>query len=196
MLSHAAAACLIALAGVGAWLVIRDKKTASDTVKFNSAILTRDSGKQKVEKAPYKEEEAAGNDMARSNPTAKRAGHKSHAQKQEGPPDAIEAIDRSYSTLIDYQLKKLRATPLYAENGSYFSFYLHQFKEMDQDEQQVRNDINAYGLTGEFLDQLINVYQQKLNLLKNLQTEINKMNNKVREKAAPAAKTKVYYLNI
>lgn len=196
ILSYAAAACLIALVGVGIWLVTRDNKAASDTVKFNRANLTKDSGKLKMEKAPRQEEKAAGNDMARSIPTPKRAGHKGHAQKREGPPDAIAAIDRSYSTLIDYQLKKLRATPLYAESDSYFSFYIRQFKEMDQDEQQVRNDIKAYGLTGELLDQLINVYQQKLNLLKNLQTEINKMNNKVREKAAPTARTEVYYLNI
>jgi hypothetical protein len=67
---------------------------------------------------------------------------------------------------------------------------------MDRDERQVRNDIKAYGLTNEFLEQLINVYQQKLTLLKNLQTEVNKMNNKVREKQSPSEKTEVHYLNI
>ncbi len=67
---------------------------------------------------------------------------------------------------------------------------------MDQDEQAVRNDIKTYGLTSEFLEQLINVYQQKLDVLKNLQTEINKMNNKVREKQAPSEKPEVHYLDI
>jgi len=90
----------------------------------------------------------------------------------------------------------LRATPLYAENSSYFSFYVEQFKQMDQDEQAVRNHIKAYGLTNEFLEQLINVYQQKLNVLKNLETEVNKMNNKVKEKQAPSNKTEVHYLDI
>jgi hypothetical protein len=40
------------------------------------------------------------------------------------------------------------------------------------------------------------VYHQKIKLLKNLQTEINKMNNKVREKQAPSEKTEVHYLDI
>jgi RNA polymerase sigma factor (sigma-70 family) len=39
-------------------------------------------------------------------------------------------------------------------------------------------------------------HKQKLDVLKNLQTEINKMNNKVREKQAPAEKPEVHYLNI
>ena len=67
---------------------------------------------------------------------------------------------------------------------------------MDQDEQAVRNDIKTYGLNTEFLEQLINVYQQKLNLLKNLEAEINKMNNKVREKQARSATPEVHYLDI
>ena len=81
-------------------------------------------------------------------------------------------------------------------NGNYFSFYVEQFEEMDQDEQAVRNDIKTYGLTNEILEQLANVYQQKLNILKNLQAEVNKMNNKVREKQAPSEKAEVHYLNI
>jgi hypothetical protein len=67
---------------------------------------------------------------------------------------------------------------------------------MDRDEQQVRKDIRTYGLTNEFLEQLINVYQQKLNLLKSLQAEINKMNNKIRGNQSPSVKTEVHYLNI
>ncbi len=38
---------------------------------------------------------------------------------------------------------------------------------MDQDEQAVRNDLKTSGLTNVILEQLINVYQQKLSLLKN-----------------------------
>ncbi|HEV2482066.1 MAG TPA: hypothetical protein VGS79_20515 [Puia sp.] len=205
VMRYAAAACVIALAGVGTWLVIRHDKPPADMVKHTSATIPRGSGAGKekaenaIQKAPGQDVATPGKDLARNTSTPKRVRRKGRPHQRTGPADAIDAInaiDKSYSTLIDYQLRKLRATPLYAENGSYFSFYVRQFKEMDQDEQQVRNDIKTYGLTSEFLEQLINVYQQKLNVLKSLETEINKMNNKVRERTVPSAKTEVYYLDI
>lgn len=195
---YVAAACAIALAGVGIWLVVRVNKPPVDTTKNNSGRIIKEPapGNEKIENTVRKEENTAGKDIVRSTSKPKRAGHKARSQKQAEFPDEIDTIDKSYSSLIDHQLRKLRATPLYAENGSYFSFYIEQFKQMDQDEQAVRNHIKAYGLTNEFLEQLINVYQQKLNVLKNLQTEINKMNNKVREKQAPSGNPEVHYLNI
>ena len=201
---YAAAACVIALAGVGAWWVMREKKAPVEVVK-QEVRTGRDSakaGKVEPREAPPARDVAVNPTPTRDvavNPAsspAKRVRRIVRSKKPAGPTDQIDAIDKSYSTLIDYQLKKLRATPLYAENGNYFSFYVDQLKQMDEDEQQVRNEIKAYGLTSEYLEQLINVYQQKLNLLKNLQTEINKVNNKVRENTAPSTKTEVYYLNI
>jgi len=182
VVKYAAAACVIALAGVGLWMGTRGHKAVPDTVLHEKPI-------PKEEKAPSK-------DIVRSDVPPKRAPRKGRSQKPAELSDIIGAIDKSYSGLIDYQLKKLRATPLYAENGNYFSFYIEQFKQMELDEREVRNAIKAYGLTNQFLDQLINVYQQKLNLLKNLQTEINKMNNKVRERQTPADGREVHYLNI
>ena len=200
---YAVAACVIALAGAGLWLVINNNKVPSDTANHNSGTIKRDSGKEKIENSLRKEENTLrqegntpGKDIARNTATPKQAHHKARSQKSAAPTDEIDIIDKSYSSLIDYELKKLRATPLYAENSSYFSFYVEQFKQMDQDEQAVRNDIKTYGLTSEFLEQLINVYQQKLNVLKNLQTEVNKMNNKVRERQAPSEKAEVHYLDI
>ncbi|MDP4150264.1 MAG: hypothetical protein Q8927_19740 [Bacteroidota bacterium] len=192
---YAVAASLIVLSGAGLWLVIRKDKAPADTAKQGSGINRApaprgDSGK------------AAVNGVASAPPGQNRdggpkpAGHKTRHEKPMEPSDAVGMIDKSYASLIDFQLKKLRATPLYAENGSYFSFYVEQFKQMDQDEQAVRNDIKRYGLTNEFLEQLINVYQQKLNVLKNLETEINKMNNKVREKQSPRVQPELHYLDI
>jgi hypothetical protein len=188
---YAVAACVIVLAGVGFWMVTKNNKKVSIVVNRGPAP---ENGK--IKDTLRKEEKTAGAGRPEKRAGADRSGHKTRTPKLTEPSDAVANIDKSYSSLIDYQLRKLRATPLYAENGSYFSFYTEQFKQMDQDEQAVRNDIKTYGLTGEFLEQLINVYQQKLNLLKNLQTEVNKMNNKVREKQAPSGKPEVHYLNI
>ena len=178
---YAVAACGIALAGVGLWLAIKKQPAPP---------------KEKTEIVLRKEENKPATAIVRNTTTPKPAHRKPRSKKPPKPSDEIGIIDKSYSSLIDYQLRKLRTTPLYAENGNYFSFYVEQLKQMDQDEQQVRNDIKTYGLTSELLGQLINVYQQKLNLLKNLQTEINKMNNKVKEKQAPSEKAEVHYLNI
>lgn len=196
VIRYAVAACVIALAGAGLWLVIKNNKAPSDTAKHNSGTIKRDSGKEKIENTPRTEEKTPEKDLARNTAKQKPVRHPARSQKPAETPDEIAIIDKSYSKLIDYELRKLRTTPLYAENGSYFSFYVEQFKQMDQDEQTVRNDIKTYGLTNEFLEQLINVYQQKLNVLKNLQAEINKMNNKVREKQAPLEKAEVHYLDI
>ena len=195
---YAVAACMIALAGGGLWLLIKNNKAPSDLVKHTGGTIKKEPapGDEKIENTLRKEEKPPGKDLVRNRSKPKQARHKARSQKPEEVSDEIDLIDKSYSSLIDYQLRKLRATPLYAENGSYFSFYTEQFKQMDKDEQEVRNDIKTYGLTNEFLEQLINVYQQKLNVLKNLQTEVNKMNNKVREKQTPSEKTEVHYLNI
>ena len=184
---YGVAACVIVLAGAGLWM--------GETIKREAA-----PGKAKIENAIRKEEKTPGKDIGkdivRNTSKPKQARHKAGSPKPAESSDEVDIIDKSYSSLIDYQLRKLRATPLYAENGSYFSFYVEQFKQMDQDEQAVRNDIKTYGLTNEFLEQLINVYQQKLNVLKSLQAEINKMNNKVREKQTPTEKPDIHYLNI
>jgi hypothetical protein len=202
---YAVAACVIALAGAGLWLVIKNNKAPSDTAKQDSPTIKREPapGKEKIESTLGNEENTLrqegntpGKDIARHTSKPKQARHKARSQKPSEVSDEIDIIDKSYSKLIDFELRKLRTTPLYAENSSYFSFYVEQFKQMDQDEQAVRNDIKTYGLTNEFLEQLINVYQQKLNVLKNLQTEINKMNNKVRGKQTPSEKAEVHYLNI
>jgi hypothetical protein len=192
----AAAACLIALAGTGLWLAIKDNRRPAETAKHTSETIIKDSGKEKTGINVPKEEKAPANDLARNPAKPQPARHKARVQKPREFSDEIAAIDKSYSRVIHYELEKLRATPLYAENGSYFSFYVEQFKQMDRDEQQVRKDIRTYGLTNEFLEQLINVYQQKLNLLKSLQAEINKMNNKIRGNQSPSVKTEVHYLNI
>jgi hypothetical protein len=186
VLRYAAAACVIALAGVGLWMAINIEAIKKEPVP----------GKEKIETTLRKEEKTPDKDLVRNTSKPKQVRYKARSQKPAKSSYEIDIIDKSYSSLIDYQLRKLRTTPLYAENGSYFSFYVEQLKQMDQDEQEVRNDIKTYGLTTEFLGQLINVYQQKLNLLKNLQAEINKMNNKVKEKQAPSEKAEVHYLNI
>ncbi len=52
---------------------------------------------------------------------------------------------------------------------SYFKDFKLQMQQMEKDEKQIKVFISKNGMTDELLDQLINVYQQKLTMLKQLQ---------------------------
>lgn len=111
------------------------------------------------------------------------------------PVKAVQKVEDGYEQLVNYQLKRLRTTPVYAEDASYFVDFKLQLQQMDKDEALLKNDMKLYGFNDQLLEQLINIYQQKLNLLKSLQGEINKMNNKVKEKQS-SDQLSPYYLNI
>lgn len=67
---------------------------------------------------------------------------------------------------------------------------------MEKDESDIKKQIIAHGLTDELLEQLINIYQQKLNVLKQLQTEINKTNSRYLQTNPVSEITKTSFLNI
>ena len=66
---------------------------------------------------------------------------------------------------------------------------------MDEDEMLLKKDIESYGMNDQLLEALINIYQQKLNLLKILKAEIHKMNKTTKEKQMQG-RLPSYYLNL
>lgn len=107
----------------------------------------------------------------------------------------MQSFKENYGQLVSYQLSSIRATPVYAENPAYFDDFRIQLKQMDLDEVAIRKNIRQRGISNVLLEQLINVYQQKLDVLKSLQAEINKMNTRVKENTSTDSLSK-YYLNI
>lgn len=107
----------------------------------------------------------------------------------------MESFKENYGQLVSYQMSSIRATPVYAENPAYFDDFKIRLKQMDLDELAIRNNIRRRGISNVLLEQLINVYQQKLDVLKSLQAEINKMNTRVKENTTTDSLSK-YYLNI
>lgn len=107
----------------------------------------------------------------------------------------MESFKENYGHLVNYQLKSIRSTPVYAEDQAYFDDFKTRLKQMDMDEATIRKTIRRQGMSNTLLEQLINVYQEKLNVLKALQAEINKMNERVKENE-PADSLNKYYLNI
>ena len=93
----------------------------------------------------------------------------------------VEAVDNNYSPIIASQLKKLEKTPIYAESPEYFNDLKKQWQNLEKDEKKVKQDIDTVGLNDNIMAQLVRIYQQKLLLLKQLQHEINKMNNQVKK---------------
>ena len=109
---------------------------------------------------------------------------------------ALNQIENTFTQIINLQKAKVNTTPLNAESPGYFNDFTIEMKHMERDEQTIKKDISKTGLTDELLDQLINVYQQKLNMLKQLQNEINKTNNRFKQNRSPEESTKTYFLNI
>ena len=85
---------------------------------------------------------------------------------------------------------------MYAETPEYFNDFKIQIKQIEKDEKAIKSDIAKRGMTDELLDQLINIYEQKLNTLKQLQIEMNKTNNRFKQNRGPVDSTRTYFLNI
>lgn len=119
--------------------------------------------------------------------TTERPNRKTTAPKEQPVPNKatspLKLIEDNYATIISYQLEKLEKTPIYIESAGYFHVFKKQWLDLERDEKKVKQDVRLYGLNDNLVNQLIQLYQQKLWLLKELQTEINKMN--VRAKQHP-----------
>ena len=135
-------------------------------------------------------------DSSSSAATAAAPVKKSRRTKQADQRYAMmESFKESYGELVSYQISSIRSTPVYAEDPAYFDDFKTRLRQMDTDELAIRNRIRRQGMSNNLLEQLINVYQQKLDVLKSLQAEINKMNERVKENPATDSLSK-YYLNI
>ena len=90
----------------------------------------------------------------------------------------VDELQENYATIIKSQLKKLESTPIHVESANYFHAFKKQWIDMEKDEVKLKEDISMYGVNEMVIEQFIQLYQQKLLLLKQLQDEINKMNNR------------------
>lgn len=111
------------------------------------------------------------------------------------PKSPAEAMEENYAVIINYQLKRVNSMPIYAENAGYFHSFKKQWQQFQKDEQNIMQDIQTIGLNDNLVDHLITLYQQKLQLLKQLQAEISKMNNKAR-KAPLSEKREPSFMNL
>lgn len=108
----------------------------------------------------------------------------------------VNELENNYGQLVNYQLDRIRQTPVYAEEPGYFDSFKNQLRQIEKDETAVKKDIAQNGLSDILLDQLIEVYQQKLTVLKSFQTAIQKMNNRVQLQQKDSTASKHYYITL
>lgn len=115
------------------------------------------------------------------------------------PPDmttVLGSFSRNYSRLVELQERTIRHTPVLAEAPDYFDDFRIMLRQMDNEEILIRKEMKKNGKEEILLEQLITLYQQKLEVLKALQTEIGKLNGRTREERQRTGITGSYFLNI
>lgn len=199
----AVAACVVALAGFGGYVLLNKPDTTYQLPVASNKEQTKDS-KLKLQEEPTRlqptttEQLVADNTITKPNDNRNQRINQPVTSNQQPVINitALEQVENSFTQVINLQKAKVNTTPLIAENPGYFNDFAIEMKRMERDEQSIKRDIRKSGLTDELLDQLINVNQQKLNMLKQLQNEIHKTNNRFKQNRGPVDSTKPYFLNI
>lgn len=193
----AVAACVLLLAGIGGWWLLQEKHTTTELasqqqpVTEKAATITKEPVTQPENTAPavmaqvtapVKKETAVTEPKKRIQPTADMI--------------ALQHMENSFTQVINLQRERVSSMPMYAESPAYFNDFAIQIRQMEKDEKQIKSDIARRGMTDGLLDQLINLYQQKLTILKQLQTEMTKTNNRYKQNRVPVDSAKTYFLKI
>ncbi len=213
-----AAACMVAAIATGIYFY---KKSGDKTVE-GTVEIAKDGQKnekldtvfQLTEPEPFKEEVATTPPLKDDKPLEKRTSNRTvrslsvSSKKQTGSlalrksfpqRDSLygfENLEASYASMLDIQLEKLRAQPIYSESPEYFSFFKNEFRDLEKDEAKLKQLLIVSEDKTERLDELMLIYQRKISILKQLQFEINKVNNKVTQTNAGIQTQKPSYINL
>ena len=204
MFRWAVAACVIALAGIGSWYLINQPKTINlnqnesitnvptikkitpsiiDTIKeVNPDLLVNNNTKKTV--------------RSTKNNVTKNISQFDNSSMLELEKNTLENFESSFVQVINLQKARISTMPMYAESAEYFKDFNTQIKLMEKEEKSIKATIAKQGINNDLLDQLINLYQQKLTILKQLQLEMNKTNNRYKQNRGPIDTARTYFLNI
>lgn len=191
----AAAACVVLLAGISGWQWFRTEgNTSTDLAgKTNQTAPA-------IERTPVPVEEPSTTNLAQEQPAAPKqemAGRKKQKTTTETAMEhSLRDLENSFTQVINLQRERVSSIPMYAESPDYFKDFTIQIQQMEKEERQIKSDIARRGMTDALLDQLINLYQQKLAVLKQLQLEMTKTNNRYKQYRGPVDATQAYFLKI
>jgi hypothetical protein len=193
----AAAACILALAGIGVWHMISTKKADQLPLagKTKETIVIPAPVQEEPGVTKHNEPDVIATTTGHTNKRKSTISNPQQLQKNEAG-ETLHNLESSFTQVINLQRERVSKTPMYAESPEYFNDFKIQIRQMERDEKVIKSDIAKRGMNDELLGQLINLYQQKLNTLKQLQTEMNKTNMHYKQNRGPADSTKTYYLNL
>ena len=193
LLRITAAACILVLLTLGIKWMISEKQTKTDTATTPPAPKTPGAVKNIPDIGTLKNIiiDDSNNTLAALIPQKNKTG-----KKLSVPYQLMQSFENNYTQLVKLQLKNIRSTPVYGETQDFFSGFKQTLQQIDADEAAIKYNIKTNGLDDILLEQLINVYQEKITVLKNLQQEINKINNKVKDNQQPTDTLRSHFINI
>ena len=186
-LKWAAAACILFLVGLGIYFMINSNSPKTEIVNVPPPVNKTPLNKEPEPIVPenYKPAEEPLLIVKHSHKPKPGSTKKTPSADKRSSSEVLAAgfsqLEKSYASVVSIQLDKVKNTPVYGENAAYFSFFQKQLADLGEDEKKVKLDIKKNGLNNEQIESMINIYQQKINLLKQLQAEISKTNNKVKK---------------
>jgi hypothetical protein len=198
----AVAACIILLAGIAVYMFSSDGLDKNQHIAKTTNVGNTDSSselKKPIENEAPEKVERPTEELAKlparkqslSNAQSYSAEPASNAAKERivknapvQPTDpmlrAFNDMDKSYATMVSLQLEKVKGTPIYAEDAGYFHVFKKEFQDLTNDEKMLKEETKKNGINDDIINRMINIYQEKISLLKQLQFEINKMNNRIK----------------
>lgn len=193
-----AAACILVLAGIGTWTIL---SKSDDENVLKEAVAVKELKKQPVENTTEPAIEAVETIPAPINTLASAGTNKSKplppkTKAQRADLLVLQNVENSFKQVINLQRNKVGTIPMYAESAEYFADFKTQMKQLEKEEKSIKAEVVKQGLTDDLLNQLINLYQIKLGTLKQLQTEMNKINNRVKQIRRPVDSIKTYFIHI
>jgi hypothetical protein len=221
LIQWSAAACILGLAGIGLWYLFNDEnavkplqeQVVTNEQETNTAPSnlpnhspTNSPSNSQLNESMVATEPSSGDASHSSTQSSfskqtqsfkpKTTGFSTAATNKNNAMTALSNMESGFTQIINLQKGKISTTPMYAESASYFNEFKAQINQLEQEEKQIKKEIAKKGLTDQQLDQLINLYQYKLAVLKQLQLEMNKTNNRYKQNRGPVDSTHAYFINI
>lgn len=197
-IKYAVAACIIALTAFGFWYLKFNNKpsVAPATVAIANPVPVIKTKSAKQSAIIQKRVNVSKPLSVIANANIKKQAYTAQAAAGNNEMKEFKNVEASFTSVINMERYKINSIPLLAENSTYFNYFIDQFSKINSDEEILKKDIHRNGLNNGLLLQLINIYQQKLNVLKALQTEINKTNNQAKDSEQPAHIKTKSFINI
>lgn len=192
----AAAACVVVLAGIGTWYLLYESKTAQPPIAVTPEKKSPITAPQQTETALLEKKKVP---AATKNKTSKKIRSTVIQYQPYISTEQLETLhnlETSFMQVINLQKERVSSMPMFAESPDYFNDFKLQIRQIEKDEKGIKSDISKQGMSDALLDQLINLYQQKLSVLKQLQIEMNKTNNRYKQNRGPVDSSKTYFLNM